>query len=374
MSSSGTWNGFTYFYDVPASPAPGNPWALITPTYTDGYWQTGVAPQLITKLLTAGVQPVGLCMPGLDNNGVSYGSQYSELNSFVPWVTSHFGLAAKPSILAQSKGGLEMLPWMRDNPNAWLRAALLYAACDPLSYPGAGSLLFGAYNVPDLATFQANCEPAHNAINGASAIDGSRVIEWAGTADTVVPLAANGALLACGSQLREIDGMNHVGYNGLEIADFLIGSQMAPMGEDVVRLAFSATVVLTNAGNQQLFPDVIVTDPNTLYNPTTATITIKNSGAYAVSASGLFRGVPLGNLFWMGAKVNKDWNQSFVDTKTGLLDGRTPPQPAGQGSIASGQTWLNVNDTVQLWATNTASGVTLDLAPFTTYLSLAKMG
>jgi hypothetical protein len=371
MSSSAIWNGFKYWYDLPASPALGKPWVMIAPTGSTGYVAAGVTQVLLNQLLAAGVTVGGIWLPGLDGAEFGFGAQYQQLNNFVPWFASNFGLETKPSLYTQSKAGLDTLPWMRDNPTAWKRAALLFAACDPLSYPGPIATLFSAYGVPDLATFQANCEPLHNVLNGASAIPGANVMEWAGTADTAVPLPTNGALLsaACGSTIRQIDGMNHVSYISYDIGNFLIGNAIAPTGTDFLRLAFSSTVTLV-AGNQKLLPDVIMSDPDTLYNPSTATITIKKPGVYRMSTSALFQGVALGAAYWVGIEVNGSFfstgNQSVIDSKCG----QSGPQVSSVGTEA----WFNAGDTAQMWANSPAAGVTLNLAPFTTYFSLAKVG
>jgi hypothetical protein len=255
---------------------------------------------------------------------------------------------------------------MRDNPNTWLRAALLYAACDPYSYPGDQQKLWTAYNTTQ-AGFAANFEPTHNALNGASAIDGTRVKEWAGDADVTVPLSANGALLsaACGSELRVVSGLGHATYTNDDIARWLIGSPMAPVGTEILQLGFSTNTPLTTPGSVQiLIPDTIITDPATLYNPTTGIATIKTAGIYSLAATALFDGISSGAIFWIGWYVNG--HPTFVDTS------------ASAGSDISSRScaecYLDVGDRIQIAAYVQTSGVAIDATFFATFVTLAKVG
>lgn len=224
--------------------------------------------------------------------------------------------------------------------------------------------LLSAYAVPDMATFTANCEPTHNALNGASVLPGANIMEWAGTIDTAVPLPQNGALLsaACGSAIRPFVG-NHIAYTNYDIGRFLIGSTMVPTGTDFLRLAFSGTsVALTNVGSQQLFPDIIVSDPNTIYNPSTGTVTIKNAGKYSLTAS-CIPSTTAGN-FWIGVDVNGSF---FTVGGESVISAPAVPS-------VHAEAWFDAGDTLQVWVNNTLAGATLSSASFGTYFSLAKVG
>lgn len=137
----------------------------------------------------------GIAIAGIDV-GESYGSPkgtegYSALYAEL---TGNRGLAAKPCLLARSRGGLMLYNWAAENPGKVSGVAGIYPVCNLVSYPGLARAC-AAYDLSKQGL--ADALARHNPVNRLKSLAEAKVplFHLHGDADKLVPLAANSGML-----------------------------------------------------------------------------------------------------------------------------------------------------------------------------------
>lgn len=108
------------------------PWVWYAPHF-DGVMPREIHAWICERLLAA-----GLAFAGVDV-GESYGSPAGRQSytSFLDAVAPTYGLAARPALLCQSRGGLMHYNWAVEHPDRVLRIAGIYPVCNLAAWPGA---------------------------------------------------------------------------------------------------------------------------------------------------------------------------------------------------------------------------------------------
>lgn len=165
------------------------PWVFYAPTlpaYPDEHERW-----MHEQFLAAGVAVAGIDV------GESYGSPAGReiFDAFYAELTSARGFAAKPCLLARSRGGLWMTSWAADRPERVAGIAGIYPVFDLRTYPGLekAAPAFGLEPVA-LAQRLAECNPIERVAKLAAARTPALIIH--GDRDAVVPLEPNSARLA----------------------------------------------------------------------------------------------------------------------------------------------------------------------------------
>jgi hypothetical protein len=175
----------------------------------------------------------GLAIAGIDV-GESYGSPRgcAHFTALYQELTRRRGFAARPGLLARSRGGLMLYNWAAAHPESVACIAGIYPVCNLTSYPGLAQAC-GAYDLTELELAARLAE--HNPLERCAALAAARVpiLHLHGDEDTVVPLAANSAPFAAryqqhGGPMRLIvaKGRGHDRWSGWfesqELVDFVI--------------------------------------------------------------------------------------------------------------------------------------------------------
>lgn len=189
------------FVTIPAKRTEPAPWVWYAPTFLDGDLRL---PDESHEWLFAELLSRGIAIAGIDV-GDSYGSPAGceAFADFHEVVTERFDLAAKPSLLAQSRGALMHYAWAARHPEQVRAIACIYPVCDLRSYPGIDA----AAPSYELTPSELESELAqHNPINILQplAAAGVPIFHVHGDADDVVPLQDNTAVLA--SRYRALGG------------------------------------------------------------------------------------------------------------------------------------------------------------------------
>ena len=138
----------------------------------------------------------GFAVGGVDV-GESFGNSAGRavFTEFYRTVTKRYGLLAKVSLLAQSRGGLMLYNWAAEHPDSVACIGGIYPVCDQSSWPGLKrSCQAYGMSEAELRTHLAK----HNPIERLAPLAKSQIsiLHLHGDADTVVPLDRNSAELA----------------------------------------------------------------------------------------------------------------------------------------------------------------------------------
>lgn len=175
----------------------------------------------------------GVAVAGIDV-GESYGSPDGRrlFTQLYEKVTKDYGLAAKPCLLARSRGGLMLYNWAAEHPGKVSGIAGIYPVCNLLSYPGLQRAC-GAYRLSEAGLMSALSQ--HNPIDRLAplAAAGVEIFHIHGDQDRVVPLSDNSGVvherynkLGGSMQLKTVAGQGHNMWRGFfesqELVDFVI--------------------------------------------------------------------------------------------------------------------------------------------------------
>jgi pimeloyl-ACP methyl ester carboxylesterase len=142
------------------------------------------------KFIAAGVAVAGVDV------GESYGSPAgrARFTEFYQELTERRGFAAKPVLLGRSRGGLMVLSWAVEHPDAVAGLAGIYPVFDYRTYPGVERAAL-AYGITGQELAERSAE--HNPIERVFSLAKARVPVFLihGDMDTVVPLKENSAEL-----------------------------------------------------------------------------------------------------------------------------------------------------------------------------------
>ncbi len=165
------------------------PWVMYAPTLPvypnqDELW-------MFNRLAEAGIAIAGIDV------GESYGSSEAEalFTAFYDELTGKLQFAAKPCLLARSRGGLPACNWAINNPDRVAGIAGIYPVFDLRTCPGLEKAA-RAYGLTK-DEFESVLED-HNPISRIHVLaeSGVRMLIVHGDADDVVPLKQNGAAVA----------------------------------------------------------------------------------------------------------------------------------------------------------------------------------
>lgn len=175
----------------------------------------------------------GIAIAGVDV-GESFGSPRGRdgFSALYEELVRHRGFAAKPCLLARSRGGLMLYNWAVEHPESVAAVAGIYPVCDLTSYPGLAKTA-PAYGCDEaqLADQLAQHNPVARLEPLARA--GVPILHLHGDQDEIVPLEQNSAALAenyrrHGGAVRLIvyPGQGHNYWPGWfqspELVDFII--------------------------------------------------------------------------------------------------------------------------------------------------------
>jgi pimeloyl-ACP methyl ester carboxylesterase len=145
---------------------------------------------LFQQLLDAGVAIAGVDV------GDTYGAPAGRAvySALCDHLAQERGLAASPSLLARSRGGVMLYPWASAHPHRVACVAGIYPVCDLRSYPGLTKAA-RAYGVTEEALERDLA--SHNPIDLLAPLAAARVpiLHLHGDADRTVPLAENSLAL-----------------------------------------------------------------------------------------------------------------------------------------------------------------------------------
>lgn len=209
------------------------PWVLYAPTLPP--YPDEAERWMHERFLAAGVAVAGVDL------GEAYGSPGSHgvIAALYRELAARHGFAAKPCVLARSRGGLMLGSWAAAHPDRVAGIAGIYPVFDFRSYPGL-DLAAPAYGLApaELGARSAEFNPVERA--GALAAARVPVFLLHGDVDTVVPLPANsgafaskyGEASAAGAlKLVTLPGQGHNMFEGFfrsqELVDFAIGRAKA---------------------------------------------------------------------------------------------------------------------------------------------------
>jgi len=216
------------FLIPPAKPAASGatPWVWYAPTLPG---LPGDAEKWTFERFTA----AGIAIAGIDV-GESFGSPAGRelYSALYRELTERRGFAAKPVLLARSRGGLMLLSWAAENADKVAGIAGIYPVCNLTSYPGLARAA-GAYQLSaeELAAQLARHNPVERLAPLAQA--GVPLFAIHGDVDKVVPLKANSGEVArryrqLGGQMQLIvpPGQGHNMWPGFfqcqELVDFVV--------------------------------------------------------------------------------------------------------------------------------------------------------
>ena len=184
----------------------------------------------------------GIAIAGIDV-GESYGSPAGRrlFTAFHAQMSGEHGYSSKPVLLGRSRGGLMTLSWAAENPDKVAGFAGIYPVCNVASYPGLAKAA-GAYAMKpeELAAQLHEHNPADRLAPLAKA--GVPLFAIHGDVDTVVPLAANSALVherytALGGSMQLIipPGQGHNMWPGFFQSQELVNFVKAHAGTNFAR-------------------------------------------------------------------------------------------------------------------------------------------
>ncbi len=182
-------DGCTAFVIEPPEPAAGpRPWVWYAPTLPrlPGDAETW----MFERFLAAGIAIAGIDV------GESYGSPSGRAHyqALYEHLTAERGYAAKPVLLARSRGGLMLYSWAVEHPDSVAAVAGIYPVCNLESYPGLAKAApaFGL----DEAGLRAQLG-VHNPVDRLAPLAraGVPVLHIHGDSDGLVPLGPNSELL-----------------------------------------------------------------------------------------------------------------------------------------------------------------------------------
>lgn len=221
-------DGHEAFLIPPAKPAASGatPWVWYAPTLPG---LPGDAEKWMFERFTA----AGVAIAGIDV-GESFGSPAGRklYTALYRELTERRGFAAKPVLLARSRGGLMLLSWAAENADKVGGIVGIYPVCNLTSYPGLARAA-GAYQLS--ADELAAQLPRHNPVERLAPLAQAGVPLFAihGDVDKVVPLEANSGEVArryrqLGGQVQLIvpPGQGHNMWPGFfhcqELVDFVV--------------------------------------------------------------------------------------------------------------------------------------------------------
>ena len=182
-------DGRDAFVILPKEAAGATPWVWYAPTLKGLPGKEEV--WMFERFLAAGVAVAGVDV------GESFGSPdgRAAYSAFYDHLTTDRGFGARPCLLARSRGGLMLYGWAAENPGKVSGAAGIYPVCNIASYPGVAKAA-PAYGLT--AEEMAGELTKHNPVDRLRPLAEAKVpvFHIHGDSDTVVPLAANTALLA----------------------------------------------------------------------------------------------------------------------------------------------------------------------------------
>ena len=209
------------------------PWVLYAPTLPP--YPDEAERWMHERFLAAGVAVAGVDVGeayGSPGSHVAFAALYREL-------AARHGFAAKPCVLARSRGGLMLGSWTTANPDRVAGLAGIYPVFDFRSYPGLDRAA-PAYGLTpaELGEHAAEFNPVDRA--GLLARAGVPVFLLHGDVDTVVPLPANSGAFAAkygkagaadALKLVVLPGEGHNMFEGFfhsqELVDFAIARAKA---------------------------------------------------------------------------------------------------------------------------------------------------
>lgn len=216
----------------PATPAPGRPWAFYAPTF-EGVYPTERQAWIFSRVLAAGIAVAGIDV------GESFGNPQGR-TWFTAWhdhAVRVLGLAAKPCLVPQSRGGLMLYNWAAEHPERVAGIAGIYTVCDLRSYP---SLERAAPAYGMSATELTARLADHNPVDRLAPLVRHRVPVWHihGDADAYVPMEANAGelvrryrALGGSAELLVVPGRGHE-----EHAEFFERQEVV---DEILRQAFA---------------------------------------------------------------------------------------------------------------------------------------
>jgi len=191
--------GYAAFLILPEKRALGvpTPWVWYAPTLP------GLPGQeekwMFEKFLAAGIGIAGIDM------GESYGSPKGRagFTALYKELVEKRGMSKKPSLLARSRGGLQLYNWAAENPESVTCIAGIYPVCNLKSYPGVAKAC-GAYGMTEASLKEQLAQ--HNPVDRLAPLAKAKVpiFHIHGDSDKVVPLDDNSGELA--KRYREMGG------------------------------------------------------------------------------------------------------------------------------------------------------------------------
>jgi acetyl esterase/lipase len=178
------------FLLLPESRPRPTPWVWYAPHF-DGTTPREIHTWICTHLLAQGVAFAGVDV------GESYGNPAGRrsFSAFRESLVPAFDLAAKPSLLGQSRGALMHYNWAVEHPELVLRIAGIYPVCNLAAWPGL-AVAAPAYGLT--AEQLAAALPQHNPVDRLAplAAAGVPIFHVHGDADELIPLAQHSAEVA----------------------------------------------------------------------------------------------------------------------------------------------------------------------------------
>lgn len=202
-------DGHEAFVIPPTQPRPqadakaGTPWVWYAPTLPN--LPGGAETWMFDRFTAAGIAIAGIDVGesfGSPDGRALYSKLYREL-------TEKRGFAAKPVLLARSRGGLMLLNWATEPENAGKVGGIagIYPVCNLESYPGLKRAA-PAYGMPE-AELKVRLS-AHNPVDRLAPLAkaGAPIFAIHGAVDTVAPLEANSGAVA--ERYRKLGGSMRV--------------------------------------------------------------------------------------------------------------------------------------------------------------------
>lgn len=225
-------DGHVAFVIMPAKvdKAKPTPWVWYAPTFPNlpearEHW-------MFEKFLAAGIAIAGVDV------GESYGSPKGReiYSALYKELVANRNFAAKPVLLARSRGGLMLYNWAAENPDRVAGIAGIYPVCDLRSYPGLTKAC-GAYGLTS-AELEAQLDK-HNPVARLAPLAkaGVPIFHIHGDTDAVVPLKDNSqevvrrySKLGGKMELKIAKGQGHNLWEGFfqcqELVDFVLARSM----------------------------------------------------------------------------------------------------------------------------------------------------
>jgi pimeloyl-ACP methyl ester carboxylesterase len=174
---------------LPESRPRPTPWVWYAPTFV-GRLPSDLHSWIFTRCLAAGVAVAGVDV------GESYGSPAGRraFTAFHDALVPAYGLAPKPVLLGQSRGGLMHYSWAVEHPDRVLRIAGIYPVCDLAVWPGVEQ----AAPAHELSPEQLEASLSeHNPVLRLAPLAAARlpILHLHGDHDSVIPLEAHSGAL-----------------------------------------------------------------------------------------------------------------------------------------------------------------------------------